>query len=96
MINMAVRGDSGAVIARARCGLPWTNELGGLDPAAFPMLTALLPYADAVFNERQIPVLLKELDRLPDEVGGDWVEETRELCAIALQAPHRYLWFLGD
>lgn len=93
---MAVRGDLGNFIARATCGLPWSEALAGLDPAGFPMLAGLLPYGDAVFNERQIPVLLKELERLPPELGGAWVEEVRRLCSIALQAPHRYVWFLGD
>jgi hypothetical protein len=33
------------------------------------MLGALDPYGDAIFNSRQIPALLRELDSLPPNVG---------------------------
>ncbi|MFF8486148.1 hypothetical protein ACGFZG_18390 [Streptomyces antibioticus] len=96
MINMQVRGDSGKPLARARAGLDWTDLSPALDPVNFPMLWALTPYGDAVFNERQIPLLLAELDRLPEASGGTWLNETRELCAFAQRGTHRYLWFIGD
>ncbi|QES52833.1 hypothetical protein DEJ50_32950 [Streptomyces venezuelae] len=60
------------------------------------MLGALDPYGDAVFNHRQVPTLLAELDRLPAERGGEWVAEVRALCEVALQGVHRYLLFIGD
>jgi hypothetical protein len=87
---------SGRVVARAGCGLPWEITLGGLDQAAFPMLGALDPYGDAIFNHRQIPALLAELDRLPVERGGAWVAEVRALCEVASQRAHRYILFIGD
>ncbi|MCX5414911.1 hypothetical protein [Streptomyces sp. NBC_00059] len=90
------REIQGKVVARAGCGLPWETTLGGLDQAAFPMLGALDPYGDAVFNHRQIPTLLAELDRLPAERGGEWVAEVRALCEVALQGVHRYILFIGD
>ena len=52
-------------MARAACGLPWETALDGLDQAAFPMLGALDPYGDAVFNHRQIPALLREAMNCP-------------------------------
>ncbi|WP_330334413.1 hypothetical protein OHS33_34790 [Streptomyces sp. NBC_00536] len=96
MINLAVRGDSGDVAARAKAGVEWTGAFAALDPAEFPMLWALTPYGDAVFNQRQMPLLLAELDRLPADCGGDWVAQARELCQVVQQGTHLYLWFLGD
>jgi hypothetical protein len=96
MIGMSVRGDRGNVVARAECGLEWFQTLADLDPVEFPMLAGLDPYADAVFNSRQVPVLLAELDRLPAERGGPWVDAVRDLCRVAGQRVHRYVWFVGD
>ncbi|MFD5189591.1 hypothetical protein ACFWMU_15835 [Streptomyces sp. NPDC058357] len=71
MINMAVRGGSGDIVARAKAGVEWTAAFADLDPADFPMLRALTPYGDAMFNQRQLALLLVELDRLPAARGGD-------------------------
>ncbi|MBM7442618.1 hypothetical protein [Streptomyces sp. HB132] len=60
------------------------------------MLWSLDPYGDAVFNHRQVPLLLVELDGLPAACGGDWVGQARELCQVVQQRVHRYLWFVGD
>ncbi len=93
---MAVRGVSGNVVARAKAGVEWTADFANLDSASFPMLSALIPYGDAMFNERQIPLLLAELDRLPAACDGDWVAQARELCHVVERGIHLYLWFLGD
>jgi hypothetical protein len=92
-VNHEVQGE---VVARAACGLPWATTLAGLDQAAFPMLGALDPYGDAVFNHRQIPALLRELDQLPPERGGEWAEEARALCQVASRRLHHYILFIGD
>ncbi|WP_206337083.1 MULTISPECIES: hypothetical protein [Streptomyces] len=96
MINLAVRGDSGDIVARAKAGVEWTAAIADLDAAGFPMLCALTPYGDAVFNQRQMPLLLAELDRLPAACGGEWVAQARELCQVVERGSHLYLWFLGD
>jgi hypothetical protein len=97
VINIQVRRElCGQVVARAACGLAWETMLGDLDQAAFPLLGALDPYGDAVFNGRQIPALLRELDRLPPERGGAWADEVRALCGLVLQRMHHYLVFVGD
>lgn len=96
MINLQVRGDSGDIVARAEAGVAWTEAFANLDSADFPMLWALIPYGDAMFNERQIPLLVAELDRLPAACGGDWVAQARELCEVVERGIHLYLWFLGD
>jgi hypothetical protein len=96
MINMAVRGDNRNVVVSAEAGVEWTAGFADLDPAEFPMLWALTPYGDAVFNQRQVPLLLAELDRLPADLGGDWVGQARELCQVVERGLHLYLWFIGD
>jgi hypothetical protein len=93
---MAVRGDGGNVVARAKAGVEWTADFANLDSAGFPMLWALTPYGDAMFNQRQIPLLVAELDGLPAACGGDWVAQARELCRVVERGSHLYLWFLGD
>ncbi|WP_237405406.1 hypothetical protein [Actinacidiphila reveromycinica] len=93
---MAVRGDNRNVVASAKAGVDWTAGFANLDPAQFPMLRALTPYGDAVFNQRQVPLLLSELDRLPADLGGDWVGQARELCQVVERGLHLYLWFIGD
>ncbi|MFC8830112.1 hypothetical protein ACFT9I_32850 [Streptomyces sp. NPDC057137] len=96
MIHLAVRGDSGGIEAHAQAGVEWTSAFADLDPADFPMLFALTPYGDAVFNQRQMPLLLAELDRLPAACDGEWVAQARELCQVVERGLHLYLWFIGD
>ncbi|MGV9362613.1 hypothetical protein [Amycolatopsis sp. NPDC003731] len=96
MIDMAVRGDSGRVVAQAEGGVEWTPAFAELNPVEFPMLWALTPYGDAVFNQRQVPLLLAELDRVPARCAGDWVRHARELCQVVERGTHWYLWFIGD
>lgn len=93
IVSRELRGE---VVARAGCAVPWEIALVGMNQAAFPMLGALDPYGDAVFNRLQIPALLEELDRLPVERGGAWVAEARALCEVALREPHHYIVFVGD
>lgn len=83
-------------MASAKAGVDWTAGFAHLDPGEFPMLWALTPYGDAVFNQRQVPLLLSELDRLPSGLDGAWVGEARELCRVVERGLHLYLWFIGD
>ncbi|MFI9569223.1 hypothetical protein [Streptomyces rishiriensis] len=93
---MVVRGDSGDVVARAEGGVKWTAAFADLNPVQFPMVWALTPYGDAVFNQRQVQLLVSELDRLPAACGGDWAGQARELCRVVERGTHLYLWFVGD
>ena len=95
MINMQVRGDR-RVVATADGGVEWVGAFAALDPTVFPMLWALDPYGDAVFNHRQVPMLLAELDRPPAVLDGDWVHKACELCQVVDRETQRYLWFVGD
>ena len=87
MIHLQVRGEDGTIQARSEHGLVWGPELAGLDQSVFAMLGHLLPYADTVFNSRQVSALL----------GTDeFARELLDLGHRVLDGPHRYLWFLGD
>ena len=96
VINIAVREESGRSVAEAESGLEWTAAFEELASAEFPMLWALDPYGDAVFNKRQVSLLLAELDRLPAPCAGDWVSQVRELCRVVERGTHLSLWFIGD
>ncbi|MFL6054034.1 MAG: hypothetical protein ACJ72W_14120 [Actinoallomurus sp.] len=97
MIDLHVRGDGPGVLARSKHGLAWSEELTNLDRARFPMFGHLLPYGDTIFNARQIDTLLNELPKLPPGLlTDDFADALRELCRFAREAPHRYLWFIGD
>ncbi|MFD3802929.1 hypothetical protein ACFWTC_04695 [Streptomyces sp. NPDC058619] len=97
MINLQVRGENGSIEARARHGVVWGPELAGLEQAVFPMLGHLLPYADTVFNSRQVSTLLDEVPRLPaGVVAEEFAREVLDLGQKVLDGHHLYLWFLGD
>ncbi|MEV4141253.1 hypothetical protein AB0J72_54940 [Dactylosporangium sp. NPDC049742] len=64
MIDLQVRDESGRVLEHAS-GFAWTQELIDIDSSVFPMLAGLCAYLDTVFNQRQLPLVLDELDRLP-------------------------------
>ncbi|MET8845354.1 hypothetical protein ABZW67_35355 [Streptomyces rubiginosohelvolus] len=96
-MNLQVRGEGGTNEARAKHGVVWGPELAGLDQSVFPMLGHLLPYADTVFNHRQMSTLLKEVPRLPAGVLTDeFARELIELGQAVLDGQGLYLWFLGD
>lgn len=97
MIDLQVRSEDGTIKARAKHGVVWSPELAGLDQSVFPMLGHLLPYADTVFNHRQVTTLLGEVPRLPAGVLSDeFARELIELGHKVLDGQHLYLWFLGD
>ncbi|WP_431948058.1 hypothetical protein [Micromonospora marina] len=98
MIDMQVRTEQGTVVARGSRGFDWSQELIDLDPSDYPMLGGLCAYLDTMFNVRQLPSLIDELDRLPVGVALDDESRTeiRRLCEVTRLDSHRYLWFLGD
>ncbi|MEU1965659.1 hypothetical protein ABZ541_13280 [Micromonospora sediminicola] len=98
MIDMQVRTEQGEILARGARGFDWSQELIDLDPSAYPMLSGLCAFLDTMFNERQLPLLIDELDRLPSGIAlhDESRAEIRRLCEVARMEPHRYLWFLGD
>ena len=66
-----------------------------------PLLIAVDPYGDTVFNrlqiERQLP---REVEYLRAQLTGAeavaMLDELERLMAVARQRVHRYLWFVGD
>ncbi|MCF3132232.1 hypothetical protein IPZ69_18105 [Streptomyces olivochromogenes] len=61
------------------------------------MLGHLLPYADTMFNHRQVATLLEEISRLPPGVVTDeFARELIELSQTVLDGQGLYLWFVGD
>ena len=96
MIGLQVRRENSQIVASSR-GFEWTQELIDLDPAAFPMLAGLCAYLDTVFNERQIPILVAELEKLPVGLIPEPARaEGRRLSSVVLEGQHLYLWFIGD
>jgi hypothetical protein len=95
MIDIQVRSESGQVVASAR-GFPWTQELIDLDPSAFPLLAGLCAYLDTIFNQRQIPMLLQELERAAGAIPEPSAAETRRFAAMVEEGRHLYRWFVGD
>ncbi|MFG3097277.1 hypothetical protein [Streptomyces sp. NPDC048202] len=97
MINLQVRSETGTIEARAEHGVVWGPELASLDQSVFPMLGHLLPYADTVFNSRQVVTLLAEVSRLPPGViTAEFARELLDLGQTVLDGPTGYLWFVGD
>ncbi len=62
-------------------------------------LQFLDPYGDACFNQRQIPILAKELAQAMQSVADPnllaHLESVRALAERAISV-HTYLWFIGD
>ena len=82
MIDLQVRGDSGQVLASAP-GFEWTQDLIDLDGSVYPMMAGLCAFLDTVFNQRQIPMLLAELERLPSGLIPDTAAgEIRRLGSV--------------
>jgi hypothetical protein len=72
---------------------PWDDE-------SFACWRFVDPYGDTVFNSRQMPSFLDELDRLardarhgPEERGMRRIRVMAERCR---DEPHLYLRFVGD
>jgi hypothetical protein len=94
--RLAGARDSGRVLASAG-GFEWTQDLIDLDRSVYPMLAGLCAFLDTVFNQRQVPMLLAELERLPSGViPAAAVAEIRRFAAMVEKGQHRYLWFVGD
>lgn len=76
------------------------NKCLPIEDPSFPLLQYVDPYGDAVFNPRQMPQLLRELDlliaRCSDEESKMLLEKVRELAVKCQNARHLYLRFVGD
>lgn len=66
-----------------------------------PLLIAVDPYGDTVFNhfqiERQLPDEIEFLrGKLTDSDSSTMFDELERLMTVACERVHRYLWFIGD
>jgi hypothetical protein len=97
MIDVQVRGERGSVIVRGVRGLDWKN-VQKIEQSKFPYLGSLLPYADTMFNARQVVRMREELGdvRIVEILGAEVVAEIEVLCRRVESESHLYLWFLGD
>ncbi|MGW5609378.1 hypothetical protein ACWEWI_25390 [Streptomyces sp. NPDC003753] len=93
MIDLQVRAENGAVVAKGTCGYEWDSRI---ERSEFPLLGHVCPFTDTMFNGWQIRSLLDELARVPADWDHGWVAEVRRLGELALDSPHHYLWFVGD
>jgi hypothetical protein len=81
--------------------VPWKVPLGVVNSQDTPLLVAVDPYGDTVFNrlqiERQLPPEIEYLRReLTNSDAGEMLDELERLMAVATERVHRYLWFVGD
>ena len=97
MIDIQVRGERGEVVVHGSYAVDW-ERAQHIDQDAFPYLGSLLPYADAMFNARQIVKLRQELEsrQIRELFSEGLIGEIERLCRRAESEPHLYLWFLGD
>ena len=76
------------------------NKCLPIEDGSFPLLQYVDPYGDALFNPRQMPQLLHELDllrnRCSDEQSKLLLEKVRELALECQNARLLYLSFVGD
>ncbi|GAA5014893.1 hypothetical protein GCM10023317_53860 [Actinopolymorpha pittospori] len=81
--------------------VPWEVPDGVLNFRDTPLLVAVDPYGDTVFNrfqiERQLPREVTYLRQQLSHAGAvEMLDELERLMALATERVHRYLWFVGD
>ncbi|GAA3624760.1 hypothetical protein GCM10022223_47300 [Kineosporia mesophila] len=99
MINMQIRSEGGEIVTRGSTpGIRWSDALAQIDREKFPCLAGLLPYADTMFNGRQVERLRMEVESqsVRDILGEENASEIETLCRRVENSSHLYLWFLGD
>ncbi len=96
-ISLALRRERGDDIRRAE--QTYLPAGASRDAVEYPLLSGVDPYANTIFNSRQMQQLLSEVERL---LSGSLsvaerasLEAVADLCREGRRA-HRYLWFIGD
>lgn len=72
---------------------------GGFDPAEFPLLAGIDPYANTIFNDIQQERLAGELARYAQVAPAEIRDEVFDLARVVRERSDRsatYLWFIGD
>jgi hypothetical protein len=99
-ISMWVRKEAGERVDGSGW-IEWKVPDGALSLRETPLLIAVDPYGNTVFNRRQIERQLpRELallrETVTDAESAAMFDELERLMAVACERVHRYLWFLGD
>lgn len=96
-ISMVLRKENGEEIIRAEHAYVPADE--SLDEISFPLLSCVDPYANTIYNTRQMGRLLMEVEKLLGVVLSEEertsLEAVAELCHEGRRV-HRFLWFIGD
>jgi hypothetical protein len=98
-----MRDSSGTVLADAG----YDQDFGSLvvhlialpELDRFPMLRGIDPYDDTVFNQVQLPYVIRELREIAQLASTDLQQGLRDLAKYIEQFLGRdltYLWFIGD
>lgn len=85
----------------AEGAVPWKVPGGVLNLRDSPLLVAVDPYGDTVFNrfqiEQQLPREIAYLrQHLTSNADVAMLDELDRLADLATERVHRYLWFVGD
>jgi hypothetical protein len=98
MISVQVRAASGETLRRTLSAS--VGNFFQADKAIYPMLVHIIPWADTAFNRSQISVLVTEIDRYEIDSSvnpsGESFAWLREMFQLAIEEPHRMIWFVGD
>jgi hypothetical protein len=98
-----MRDERGAVLNDAEYrqdfGSLVVHLIGLTELERFPMLRGIDPYGDTVFNQRQLPSVIRELREIAQLVPRDLQEGLLDLATYVerfIGRTHTYLWFIGD
>jgi hypothetical protein len=99
-INVVWKTESGDEVGRVDDPGMILSHLGeALDAGSTTCLRFIDPYGDAIFNQAQLPTLIRELEWAASTVHEPQLRShLSAVCALAKRAHgvHTYLWFVGD
>ncbi len=99
MIDVRRQDERGNELARYMDAAVVSEILGQADPDG-RCLAFIDPYGDTTFNQLQLPVLLREMqlvrDQLPDGELRSRADDLMKFLRLALDEVHTYIKFIGD
>jgi hypothetical protein len=102
-IHPEMRDERGAVLTDAAYdpdfGSLVVHLIGFTELEKFPLLRGIDPYGNTVFNQRQLPTVIRELREIAPLVPRDLRDGLLDLATYIegfVGRPHIYLWFIGD
>jgi len=96
-INVQVKLENRVVLEE---GFFYEQSAASFDREKYPLLSAIDPYGDTIFNREQMRRLVLECEAL-SSLDMSELEQTALRSLIAAceehsRKAHRYLWFVGD